>query len=86
VDRRSKRAKSSHAVLLSRQSSANEIVADYEKRLSLTLPRQTPEEGAIESDSRVSATLSRAESVLKAIGSLYLIDGIRPNWASSPPL
>jgi hypothetical protein len=30
--------------------------------------------------------LTRSETVLKAIGDSYLIDGIKPNWASSPPL
>jgi hypothetical protein len=40
----------------------------------------------IEARAGMFGGLSRTESMLEAIGGSYLIDGIEPNWSSSPPL
>ena len=40
---------------------------------------------SIETQLGMFDSLTLSESMLKAVGSSYPIDGIEPNWASSPP-
>ena len=65
VGTRSRRAKSSHAVLSNWRSLANEILADCATRRLLTLPRQMSEEDAIEPAGRHSIQNTRRQELIQ---------------------